>query len=73
MNDRQNEIQFASRVASHVQRKAQIHRLRHIVRELAKELPSAIRGRRAIQEMVSFGCGTVIHLMRLVAPHAPRR
>ena len=38
---RQKDIQFASRGKSHVARQAQIHRLRHVVRELARRLPNA--------------------------------
>ncbi len=68
---RQKDIQFASRVNSHVQRQAQIHRLRHIVRELVKELPAGKRARPDIEEMAGYGCGTVMHLMRLVAPRLP--
>lgn len=65
---RQKDIQFASRVASHVQRQAQIHRLRHVVRELTLALPAASRARPEIRELTGYGCGTVMHLLRLVAP-----
>ena len=41
VSGRQKDIQFASRVNSHVQRQAQIHQLRHIVRELTRALPAA--------------------------------
>lgn len=69
--ERQKDIQFASRMNSHVRRQAQIHQLRHIVRELARELPAAALARPELREMVSYGCGTVMHLMRLVAPRLP--
>jgi NTE family protein len=65
---RQKDIQFASRVASHVQRQAQIHRLRHVVRELTQALPAATRAHPELQELMGYGCGTVMHLMRLVVP-----
>lgn len=68
---RQKDIQYASRVDSHVQRQAQIHRLRHIVRELGKALPAAARARPEIQQMVSYGCGTVMHLINLAVPRLP--
>ena len=71
VNNRQKDIQFSSRIDSHVQRQAQIHRLRHIVRELVKELPEAKRARPEIEAMAGYGCGTVMHLMRLVAPRLP--
>jgi NTE family protein len=71
VSGRQKEIQFASRVNSHVQRQAQIHQLRHIVRELTRELPAAALAKPELQAMASYGCGTVMHLMRLVAPRLP--
>ncbi len=71
VSERQKDIQFSSRVDSHVQRQAQIHRLRHIVRELVKELPDAALARPEIAALADFGCGTVMHLVRLVAPRLP--
>ena len=68
---RQKDIQFASRVNSHVRRQAQIHQLRHIVRELTSALPAAALSRPDLREMAGYGCGTVMHLMRLVAPRLP--
>lgn len=68
---RQKDIQFASRVNSHVSRQAQIHQLRHIVRELARELPPAALARPELRRMAGYGCGTVLHLVRLVAPPLP--
>lgn len=68
---RQKDIQFASRVNSHVRRQAQIHQLRHIVRQLTRELPATALERPELQELASYGCGTVMHLMRLVAPRLP--
>lgn len=71
VSDRQKDIQFSSRVDSHVRRQAQIHRLRHIVRELVKELPKAALARPEIAALADYGCGTVMHLVRLVAPRLP--
>lgn len=71
VSGRQKDIQFSSRVDSHVQRQAQIHQLRHIVRELTRQLPAETRDRPELREMAGYGCGTVMHLMRLVAPRLP--
>ena len=66
---RQKDIQFASRVKSHIGRQAQIHRLRHIVRELAARLPPEISATTAdVKEMIGYGCHTTMHLVRLLAP-----
>lgn len=68
---RQKDIQFASRVDSHVRRQAQIHELRHIVRELTRALPPAALAQPELRKMTSYGCGTVMHLVRLVSPPLP--
>ena len=65
---RQKDIQFASRASSHIARQQQIHHLRHIIRELAKELPEKARNSPAAKELASWGCGTTMHVARLVAP-----
>lgn len=71
VSGRQKDIQFSSRVDSHVQRQAQIHQLRHIVRELTRQLPASALARPEVRDMAGYGCGTVMHLMRLVAPRLP--
>ncbi len=65
---RQKDIQFASRADSHIAKQRQIHRLRHVVRELAKHLPAAKRDLPAVRELASWGCGTTMHVVRLLAP-----
>ncbi len=64
---RQKDIQFASRARSHIARQKQIHHLRHIIRELAKKLPENSRSAE-VKELASWGCGTTMHVVRLVAP-----
>ncbi len=71
VSGRQKDIQFASRVNSHVQRQAQIHQLRHIVRELTRALPATALASPELREMSGYGCGTVMHLVRLMAPRLP--
>ena len=65
---RQKDIQFASRAKSHIARQKQIHHLRHIIRELAKHVPEKSRGTAEVRELSSWGCGTTMHVTRLVAP-----
>jgi hypothetical protein len=43
---RQKDIQYASRADSHIVRQKQIHRLRHVIRQLARELPAGKRPTR---------------------------
>jgi NTE family protein len=66
---RQKDIQYASRADSHIARQKQIHRLRHIIRELHKELPAARRNDPHVKELAGWGCGTTMHVAHL---HAPR-
>jgi NTE family protein len=65
---RQKDIQYASRAASHVRRQQQIHRLRHVIRELSKRLPPAQGADSELQELVSYGCATVMHVVPLNVP-----
>ena len=65
---RQKDIQFASRADSHIARQKQIHRLRHVIRELHKQIPAAQQGGAKVKELASWGCGTTMHVAHLVAP-----
>jgi NTE family protein len=65
---RQKDIQFASRADSHIARQKQIHRLRHVIRELTNELPAARQGDEKVKELASWGCGTQMHVAHLLAP-----
>jgi NTE family protein len=65
---RQKDIQYASRADSHIARQKQIHRLRHVIRELAKRVPANRRHTPVIEELASWGCGTTMHVVRLLAP-----
>lgn len=65
---RHKDIQFASRGKSHVARQAQIHRLRHVVRELASRLSPEMRADPLVRDMAEYGCGTLMHLVRLLSP-----
>jgi NTE family protein len=65
---RQKDIQHSSRGLSHVLRQQQLHRLRHVIRELAIRLPEEEREDPAVRELASYGCQTTMHLIRLLAP-----
>ncbi|TAK47032.1 MAG: patatin-like phospholipase family protein [Betaproteobacteria bacterium] len=65
---RQKEIQYASRAESHLRRQDQIHRLRHVIRELTRRLPDKARDDPHTRELESFGCATRMHLVNLLAP-----
>ena len=65
---REKDIQYASRAKSHILRQQQIHHLRHIIRELAKQVPAKAATTAAIRELASWGCSTLMHIVPLVAP-----
>jgi len=65
---RQKEIQYSSRAVSHVNRQKQIHRLRHVISTLGRYLPDETRKDDAVRELLSWGCSTTVHIVRLLAP-----
>jgi NTE family protein len=68
---RLKEIELSSRTESHIARQKQLHKLRHIIRELADSLPEERRNDNMIREMVSYGCLTRMHVVQLCAPALP--
>jgi NTE family protein len=65
---RQKDIQYSSRIASHITRQQQTHRLRHVVSQLVRCLPDDVRKTEAVQELAAYGCVTQMHVVRLLAP-----
>ena len=68
VSGRQKDIQFASRANSHIQKQQQLHKLRHIIRELVKHLPEKTAARTDVRELASWGCGSTMHVLTLTAP-----
>jgi NTE family protein len=65
---RQKEVQYASRADSHIERQKQLHRLRHVIGELARELPAKQRVSARARALAAWGCCTTLHVAHLVAP-----
>ena len=65
---RTKDIQFASRADSHIARQKQIHRLRHVIRQLTQQLPAGKQSDPVVKELSSWGCGTTMHVAHLLAP-----
>jgi NTE family protein len=65
---RQKDLQYSSRAASHTARQKQIHKLRHVISELAKKLPEEVRKMPDVDDLAGYGCRTRMHVVRLVAP-----
>ena len=66
--NRQKDIQYSSRVASHIARQRQLHHMRHIINDLAKMLPDDVRKSPEARALAAYGCPTVMHVVRLLAP-----
>jgi NTE family protein len=66
--NRQKDVQYSSRAASHIKRQRQLHRMRHIIAELSKLVPEDKRGNNRIGDLTSYGCLTRMHVVRLLAP-----
>jgi NTE family protein len=66
--NRQKDVQFASRSRSQVARQKQIHKLRHVIAELAARLPEDQHADNMVRELAGYGCLTQMHVVALVAP-----
>jgi NTE family protein len=65
---RQRDIQYSSRAESHLDRQKQIHRLRHVIRELSQHIPEEKRDTPEVQALLGWGCGTTMQVLELDAP-----
>ena len=65
---RQKDIQYSSRVSTHIARQLQSHRLRHVIKELLAYVPEEERNSEAVRELAGWGCLTRMHVVRLLAP-----
>jgi NTE family protein len=66
--NRQKDIQYSSRVASHIARQRQTHKLRHVVSELVKLIPEGERNDPIVKDLAEYGCRTQMHVVQLLAP-----
>ncbi len=65
---RQKDLQYTSRAVIDIRRQRQLHKLRHIIEELAQKLPAEIRAAPEIAGMAAHGCTTRMHVLQLSAP-----
>jgi NTE family protein len=66
--NRQKDIQFGSRADSHIARQESLHHFRHVIRELVRRLPDSERETPEVRKLAGYGCGTMMHIVRLNAP-----
>jgi NTE family protein len=70
--NRHKDVQYSSRIASHIARQQQAHRLRHVITQLARHLPEPVRNSGEVRELLGYGCPTRMHVVRLLAPQLDR-
>ena len=51
---RHKDIQYSSRVASHIERQRQVHKLRHVVSELLKLIPEQERDNALVRDLAQY-------------------
>ncbi len=68
VSNRQKDIQYSSRAASHITRQRQLHKLRHVITKLYESLPPEAIDSDEAKELAGYGCYTRIHVVRLLAP-----
>src|SRR3981081_1624755 len=66
--NRHKNVQYSSRIASHIARQQQAHRLRHVISQLAARLPESERNSEVVRELAGYGCQTRMHVVQLLAP-----
>ena len=65
---RDKDIRYASRADTHIARQKQIHKLRHVITELAGLVPPERRQSPEVRALAAWGCTTRLHVVRLLAP-----
>jgi len=70
--NRHKDVQYSSRIASHIARQQQAHRLRHVINQLVNKLSEEQRNSEAVRELTGYGCQTRMHVVRLLAPQLDR-
>lgn len=66
--NRQKDLTYSSRAAQNIKRQRQLHRLRHVVTEIAKLVPDGATSPERLTELRGYGCETRMHVVRLLAP-----
>src|SRR3977135_971329 len=65
---RHKDVQYSSRIATHIARQQQAHRLRHVINQLVRTMPDDLRATEAVQDLAGYGCTTQMHVVPLLAP-----
>jgi NTE family protein len=70
---RHKDIQYSSRIASHIVRQREAHKLRHVITNLLEYVPDEVKRKDPLlQELAQYRCDTRMHVVRLLAPRLER-
>jgi NTE family protein len=65
---RAKDIQYSSRIASHIVRQREAHKLRHVITKLLEYVPEKEKQDPLLKELAAYHCDTRMHVVRLLAP-----
>ena len=65
---RAKDIQYSSRIASHIVRQREAHKLRHVITKLLEYVPEDEKQDPLLKELAAYHCDTRMHVVRLLAP-----
>ena len=65
---REKDIRYSSRAVNHIARQKQLHKLRHVIAELTRQLDDDVREQAETKALSAYGCTTRMHVVRLLAP-----
>ena len=66
--NRTKDIQYSSRIANHILRQRETHKLRHVITQLLEYVPEEEKSDPLYQELAGYHCETRMHVVRLLAP-----
>jgi NTE family protein len=66
--NRHKDIQYSSRIASHIVRQREAHKLRHVITNLLEYVPEKENQGPLLKELAQYKCDTRMHVVRLLAP-----
>ncbi len=66
--NRTKDIQYSSRIASHIVRQRETHKLRHVITQLLEFVPEEEKQDPLLRELAGYRCDTRMHVVRLLAP-----
>ena len=66
--NRHKDIQYSSRIASHIVRQRETHKLRHVITQLLEYVPEEEKNDPLYRELAGYRCDTRMHVVRLLSP-----